>query len=36
MMIYILIAGSYTPVCLLVLDKESGYSLLPVVWSIAA
>lgn len=35
MMIFILIAGSYTPVCLLVLEKTSGYPLLILVWSIA-
>ena len=35
MMIFVLIAGSYTPVCLLVLGGRSGYTLLAVVWSIA-
>lgn len=35
MMIYILIAGTYTPVCLIVLGNHSGYSLLALVWSIA-
>ena len=35
-MIYILIAGSYTPVCLLVLDHEKGYPLLALVWGLAA
>ena len=35
MMIYVLIAGSYTPVCLLVLDKNSGTALLTAVWGIA-
>ena len=35
MMIFVLIAGSYTPVCLLVLDGRSGYTLLAIVWSIA-
>jgi hemolysin III len=34
-MIFILIAGSYTPVCLLVLDKATGVRLLVLVWSIA-
>lgn len=34
-MISVLIAGSYTPVCLLVLDKAVGIPLLIVVWSIA-
>ena len=35
MMIFVLIAGSYTPVCLLVLDKASGYPLLGLVWGTA-
>ena len=35
MMIFVLIAGSYTPVCLIVLGGRSGYTLLAVVWSIA-
>lgn len=35
MMIYILIAGTYTPVCLIVLGNHSGYSLLALVWGIA-
>lgn len=35
MMIFVLIAGSYTPVCLIVLGGKSGYTLLCVVWSIA-
>ena len=35
MMIFVLIAGSYTPVCLMVLDPKSGYLLLSVVWGIA-
>ena len=35
MMIYILIAGTYTPVCLIVLGNPSGYFLLALVWSIA-
>lgn len=35
MMISVLIAGSYTPVCLLVLDKSIGIPLLITVWSIA-
>lgn len=35
MMIYILIAGTYTPVCLIVLGNASGYSLLALVWGIA-
>lgn len=36
MMIFVLIAGSYTPVCLLVLEPASGKSLLIAVWAIAA
>jgi hemolysin III len=35
MMIFILIAGSYTPICLLVLEKHTGYFLLSLVWGIA-
>ncbi len=35
MMIFVLIAGSYTPVCLIVLGGQLGYTLLAVVWSIA-
>ena len=35
MMIFILIAGTYTPVCLLTLPKPSGLMLLAVVWGIA-
>ncbi len=35
MMIFVLIAGSYTPVCLIVLGGELGLQLLAVVWGIA-
>lgn len=35
MMIFVLIAGSYTPVCLIVLGGQLGYTLLAIVWSIA-
>lgn len=35
MMIFVLIAGSYTPVCLIVLGGTLGYTLLAVVWGIA-
>lgn len=35
MMIFVLIAGSYTPVCMIILDERSGYSLLALVWGIA-
>lgn len=35
MMIFVLIAGSYTPVCLVILGDHRGYALLAAVWSIA-
>ena len=35
MMIFIMIAGSYTPVCLLAIPGMTGYILLAVVWIIA-
>lgn len=35
MMIFVLIAGSYTPVCLITLGGELGYRLLALVWGIA-
>ncbi|MBE5884636.1 MAG: hemolysin III family protein [Lachnospiraceae bacterium] len=35
MMIFVLIAGSYTPVCLIVLGGQLGYTLLFTVWGIA-
>ena len=34
-MIFVLIAGSYTPVCLIVLGGKEGVTMLTVVWSIA-
>ena len=34
-MIFILVAGTYTPVCLLTLPKPSGLMLLAAVWGIA-
>jgi len=34
-MVYVLIAGTYTPVCLLALPRALGVPLLVVVWSIA-
>ena len=34
-MIFVLIAGSYTPICLLVLGGRQGYTLLTIVWAIA-
>lgn len=36
MMIFVLIAGTYTPVCLIVLGNPVGYRLLALVWTIAA
>ena len=36
MMIFILIAGTYTPVCMIVLGERTGWSLLALVWGIAA
>ena len=36
MMIFILIAGTYTPICLIVLRNLDGYRLLALVWGIAA
>lgn len=35
MMIFVLIAGSYTPVCLIVLGGTLGYTMLALVWGIA-
>lgn len=35
MSIFILIAGSYTPICLLVLGGKLGYMLLALIWGIA-
>lgn len=35
MMISVLIAGSYTPICLIVLDRRTGIPLLALVWGIA-
>ena len=35
MMIFILIAGTYTPICLIVLGNNAGYRLLALVWGIA-
>jgi hemolysin III len=36
MMIYVLIAGTYTPICLILLRNRLGLGLLIAVWSIAA
>ncbi len=35
MMIFILIAGTYTPVCMLVLGDRTGWTMLALVWGIA-
>jgi len=35
MMIFVLIAGTYTPICLIVLGGKTGYILLAIVWGIA-
>ena len=35
MMIFVLIAGTYTPVCIIVLGEGIGYGLLALVWGIA-
>lgn len=35
MMIFVLIAGSYTPICLIVLHNRTGYLLCALVWGIA-
>ena len=35
MMIFILIAGSYTPVCLIVLGRKIGFNLFLLTWAIA-
>lgn len=35
MMIFIMIAGSYTPICLIALHNQIGYLLCTVIWSIA-
>ena len=35
MMIFILIAGTYTPICMLVLGDRTGWTMLALVWGIA-
>ena len=35
MMIFILIAGTYTPICMVVLGNKTGWQLLALVWAIA-
>jgi hemolysin III len=34
--IFLMIAGTFTPICLLALPKESGLNLLIIIWSVAA
>ena len=34
-MIFILIAGTYTPICLIVIGGASGWAMLALVWGIA-
>ena len=34
-MIFVLIAGSYTPICTIVLGGKVGYGLLTAIWIIA-
>lgn len=36
MSIFLLIAGTYTPICLITLEKSSGWTLFTIVWTIAA
>lgn len=36
MMIYVLIAGTYTPICMVILDGMFGWTLLIIMWSLAA
>lgn len=35
MMIFILIAGTYTPICMVVLGDQTGWMMLALVWGIA-
>lgn len=35
MMIFVLIAGTYTPVCMIVLGNKTGWTMLGLVWGIA-
>jgi hemolysin III len=36
MMIFVLIAGTYTPVCVLMLHNKTGFIMLTAVWTVAA
>lgn len=35
MMIYVLIAGTYTPICIIALGGRTGYTLLALIWGLA-
>jgi hemolysin III len=35
LMIFVLIAGSYTPICMVCLNNKAGYVLLGAIWSVA-
>lgn len=35
MMIFVLIAGTYTPICLISLNGQTGYTLFAIIWAIA-
>lgn len=35
MMIFVLIAGTYTPVCMIVLGNQTGWTMLSLIWGIA-
>jgi hemolysin III len=35
MMIFVLIAGSYTPICMITLGDTIGYYYLPIIWTLA-
>ena len=35
MMIFVLIAGTYTPICLISLNGQTGYTLFAIIWAVA-
>ena len=35
MMIFVLIAGTYTPICLIALHGKTGYTLFAIIWAVA-
>lgn len=35
MMIFVLIAGTYTPICLIALHGQTGYTLFAIIWAVA-